>query len=320
MNPILHSCLLQNRIDKKMDSKKLNNGSVCMALNQADGVVFNFSGGLADQVRYLAYAIDFCKSGRAQGKKIYFNSGAAEQKWGGYKLDKFNISSVINFEIINSDSCAKHVIEKMSGQMSDSMPYAADIRNAMKLMIPLDKANTKMIEKIRAVNSVCVHIRRTDFIGRIKKNGSMGAVSAKYINNSISKIISSVPDAHFFIFSQDFDWVKQNINFADAKYEFVNINDSLHGEFELELMKNCQNFILSCGGFGRLAAFLSEYKNKMIISPNLRRIRDWEIFEYDPFLSENMHASFYENMRMFRKKIYAYFLIFLWKIGIKIPA
>jgi hypothetical protein len=71
--------------------------------------------------------------------------------------------------------------------------------------------------------------------------------------------------ATFFIFTNSQSLARAR--FADCDMKFVDINDDDQPHFELELMKNCQHFITSGGGFSRLASMLSTNKNKIIMNP-----------------------------------------------------
>jgi hypothetical protein len=66
-------------------------------------------------------------------------------------------------------------------------------------------------------------------------------------------------------------------------------------------MKNCRHFILSCGGFARLASDLCDNPDKIVIRPDMTCKADWDIFNCRGF-----------NHRMLRKKIYAAYLVRKW--------
>ncbi|MCL1902335.1 MAG: alpha-1,2-fucosyltransferase [Alphaproteobacteria bacterium] len=302
-----------------------------------NAIIFDFSGGLADQVRYLANAFDLYKNGKLCNYKIYLNTTGADAKWDGFKLGCFDVESAMNFEYITIPRESLKPFDESGNYISDMKDFVCDIlrprhslpktakimppmlirqkfgdfctwkwlpefRKAMKLIKPLDAANSKMLAKIKKSNAVCLHIRRMDYINRITDNYSLGAVSAEYVNRAVAEIRRYVDAPHFFIFSQDFDWVKNNVDFAGADYEFVTVNDNSRAEFELELMKNCKHFILSCGGFARLASNLCANPDKIIIAPDVTNANDWEILTTPA-----------RTFRTFRKKLFARRLVRKWR-------
>jgi hypothetical protein len=53
----------------------------------------------------------------------------------------------------------------------------------------------------------------------------------------------------------------------DLSIDFIDINKDNEPCFEMELMRNCNHFIVSGGGFSNLATVLGKHKNKIIIRP-----------------------------------------------------
>ena len=124
-----------------------------------------------------------------------------------------------------------------------------------------DIKNTFLYKKIVSENSICVTIRRGDFL-KYKVHNVCGET---YFEKGISLITSMVDNPVFFAFSDDIDWVKKNIKFDfPVYYESGNDNTST----KLFLMYSCKHFIISNSTFSWWASYLSEYKDKIIISPD----------------------------------------------------
>ena len=66
-----------------------------------------------------------------------------------------------------------------------------------------------------------------------------------------------------FVFSDDHDFVKENLNFPDVVY----VNESEDWE-ELWLMGLCNNHIISNSTFSWWGVFLNQDKNKKIVAPS----------------------------------------------------
>jgi hypothetical protein len=74
----------------------------------------------------------------------------------------------------------------------------------------LNKLNKEMLKKIGRTRSVCVHIRRGDYISNPRANSFHGVLTQNYYKNALKVLKRSVPDAHYFIFSDDVEWVRLN--------------------------------------------------------------------------------------------------------------
>ena len=148
--------------------------------------------------------------------------------------------------------------------------YFSDIRNQLlnDFMInkPLSKQNREMLEQIISTNSVSVHFRRGDYTKeRVAK--IFGTCSEQYYKNGINIINEKADETvTLFLFSDDIEWVKQNIKF-DYKTIYVNINSGKQGIFDLILMKNCKHNIIANSSFSWWGAWLNENPNKIVIAP-----------------------------------------------------
>lgn len=126
------------------------------------------------------------------------------------------------------------------------------------------KDNKFLYEKISSTNSVCVTIRRGDFLN--DKNKSMFYVcNEKYFEKALRRIQELVPDCIFFAFSDDIEWVKENLSFPGTVY-YESGEDPVWEK--LRLMSSCKHFILSNSSFSWWAQYLSEFQSKVVIAPS----------------------------------------------------
>lgn len=113
-------------------------------------------------------------------------------------------------------------------------------------------------------NSVSVHIRKTDFISTEKNKSIFSECTVNYYYSAIEYILNHISrDVTFFIFSDDFDWVKANLRF-NAKHFFV------EGNFDFEdlyLMSICNHNITANSTFSWWGAWLNSNKNKVVVTP-----------------------------------------------------
>jgi hypothetical protein len=142
------------------------------------------------------------------------------------------------------------------------------IRADFKFKHPLSEIEKKMNEIIVHTNSVCVNFRRTDFLDLKNSADTHGVIDYGYYEQAIQRIVENVKSPHFFIFSDDIEWCKENVKIT---HPITFVEHSFKGEkfsSYLQLMKNCKHFIIPNSTFAWWAAWLSESKDKMVIAPN----------------------------------------------------
>lgn len=129
---------------------------------------------------------------------------------------------------------------------------------------PLEK-NIELYNEIEKSNSVCVTIRRGDFLSpKYKKRYYV--CNQTYFSKAIKQIYNYVDNPRFFVFSDDIEWCKENMNFPpNTLYE-----DGTDPIWEkLRLMYSCKHFIVSNSSFSWWAQYLSRNdKNKVVIAPD----------------------------------------------------
>jgi len=126
------------------------------------------------------------------------------------------------------------------------------------------KKNIDFLKKINFSKSVCLNVRRTDFINNPEHN----IVNINYYKNAISKINDMIgPDLKVFVFSDDLDWCKKKLTFIPNK-EFVEHDFAGYKFYDyLYLMSSFKNFIIPNSSFAWWACWLSKQKDKLVLTP-----------------------------------------------------
>jgi hypothetical protein len=119
-----------------------------------------------------------------------------------------------------------------------------------------------LLSSIRSVESVSIHIRRGDFLAK----GFDNAVCTKsYYLNAICLISSKINDPCFVFFSDDPEWVKENIPLLNAVY--VDWNQGANSWEDLYLMSQCRHNIIANSTFSWWGAWLNSNEEKLVIVP-----------------------------------------------------
>lgn len=125
------------------------------------------------------------------------------------------------------------------------------------------KKNEDLYKSIENTQSVCLTIRRGDFLNEEFKNEHY-VCTPEYFYEGIEVIKKKVENPKFFVFSDDVEWCKKNMTFPDGT-EFEEGNDPVWEK--LRLMYSCKHFIISNSTFSWWAQYLSRNENKVVIAP-----------------------------------------------------
>lgn len=154
----------------------------------------------------------------------------------------------------------------------------------------LSLANIKLDERIKEYssqicecpNSVCVHIRRGDyFTPRYIK--TYGVCTPSYYHNAIKLIEEKLHNnIKYFIFSDDLQWVKENIQLP-SNAVFIQNYDVPQISY-IYLMSLCKHNIISNSTFSWWGAFLNSYKDKIVLAPNKWTFNSFDTLALDEWI------------------------------------
>jgi hypothetical protein len=116
-------------------------------------------------------------------------------------------------------------------------------------------------QRIIESESASLHIRRGDFI-----NSAHDTCSIEYYKKAVMEILKTNKRAHFFIFSDDIHWVKNNLNFIDNK-TLVILESDIPDHEEIYLMSQCKYNIIANSSFSWWGAWLNLNSDKKVIAP-----------------------------------------------------
>lgn len=186
------------------------------------------------------------------------------------KIEKLMLGKVVSQRFFHYDAevlnCPDNVY--MIGTWI-SEKYFKDIKeiisNEFTAKTPLEGENKKKSTEIANTNSVSLHIRRTDKVG----NSAYVNLSINYYIRAMNLISQKVEKPHFFVFSDDILWVKDNLK-TDFKVTFVDHNDDLTSYEDMRLMSLCKYNIIAESTFSWWGAWLNSNPDKIIIAPSPR--------------------------------------------------
>lgn len=126
---------------------------------------------------------------------------------------------------------------------------------------------TDFINIAKKYNSVSVHVRRGDYINNKKANAYHGTCSIEYYKKSFEVASKKISDPVFLIFSDDLDWVRENIPLPKKSVFVENDTAGFSPCVDLSIMSSCKNHIIANSSFSWWGAWLGTSINKIVIYP-----------------------------------------------------
>lgn len=115
------------------------------------------------------------------------------------------------------------------------------------------------------VNSVSLHVRRGDYLEPKHWENTGSVCQLPYYRNAIAEIKSRLKNPVFYVFSDDLEWVKENLPLDNAVYiDWNKGNDSWQ---DMMLMSHCRHHIICNSTFSWWGAWLDAHKDKTVIVP-----------------------------------------------------
>lgn len=123
--------------------------------------------------------------------------------------------------------------------------------------------NKELYNIIKNTDSVCVTVRRGDFLNSNNK-GRFYICTPEYFGEAIKKMCNIIDNPQFVVFSDDVEWCKDNMEFPEGTL-YEKGNDPVWEK--LRLMYSCKHFIISNSTFSWWAQYLSTNDKKIVIAP-----------------------------------------------------
>lgn len=160
----------------------------------------------------------------------------------------------------------KDVFVDIGGQDPRYLKEVKDVlRKEFEPKYPLLESNRELYEVINSTNSICMSIRRGDYVTNEKFEKVYNVCSQKYYEKAFQIICSKVKNPTLIVFSDDISWAKENLKF-DVETYFESGNDPIWEK--VRLMSACKHFIISNSSFSWMTQFLSDYESKIVVSPS----------------------------------------------------
>jgi len=125
--------------------------------------------------------------------------------------------------------------------------------------------NQRVLDRIAEEVSVCVHVRRTDYVTNPTTAGMYGVRGVPYYRAASKLIADRVSGLHYFVFSDDIPWARENLTFLE-RATFVDHNSPADRHEDMRLMMQCKHFIIANSSFSWWPAWLSTHPEKVVVA------------------------------------------------------
>jgi glycosyl transferase family 11 len=141
--------------------------------------------------------------------------------------------------------------------------FSDQLRQDLSFKTPPSDENKRWIKTINSCNSVSLHVRRGDYMAA---GGAYAVCDQNYYKRAINHIATNYPDPEIFVFSDDPEWAKQNMDLG-YKTRFSDHNDAAHHYEDMRLISHCTHNITANSTFSWWGSWLNPNPEKIVVAP-----------------------------------------------------
>lgn len=145
---------------------------------------------------------------------------------------------------------------------------AEEVRKMFKFPNLFTDYQKEMLDEIDGRQAVSIHIRRGDYLNHPE---IYGTTNLEYYRNAMRYMAERKENLHFYVFTNDIPWAKQNFGGNDITV-IEDSRDLITGNLDMALMAECKDNIIANSSFSWWAAWLNQNQNKTVIAPKV-----WEM-------------------------------------------
>lgn len=151
------------------------------------------------------------------------------------------------------------------GWWQDKKFFLDTINNIKFRQSIVDKTNKELLNAISSSESVSLHVRRGDYLDPQNAKQYGGICTLDYYKIAIGIIKEKYANPRFFVFSNDIEWCKANLQIDNAV--FVTNNTGENCWIDMYLMSQCKANILANSSFSYWGAMLNGNSQCSVVYP-----------------------------------------------------
>lgn len=150
-----------------------------------------------------------------------------------------------------------------------------DLREKLQFPRSDNPENHRLAQEMRECPSVSVHVRRGDYLNQENREMFGNICTDAYYEKAVRVIRDRVPEAHFYLFSDDISYVREK--YRGKEYTVVDVNHGRDSFYDMWLMSQCKHHICANSTFSFWGARLNANESKMMIRPTIHK--NSQVFE-----------------------------------------
>lgn len=174
--------------------------------------------------------------------------------------------------------------EKYFEDIKDEIKELYRFPDIEKMHLPekLYRVTRQCLDRIESCEAVGLHMYRSD--SRTDSELYEGICTEKYYEGAVQYILDKVPDAKFYIFSNEPKWVRNwvdtlvksqiqeemsrpDIEKLKENFVMVEANTEYTGYLDMLLMSKCKHNIISNSSFSWWSSWLNDNPDKIVVAP-----------------------------------------------------
>lgn len=238
--------------------------------------VFVFQGGLGNQIFEYAYYQHELKKNpclKYLFPNVKCHNGFELNRWFEVTLHEASFLQKKFFELAQRLK-SKHLINLIADKdidlQSDRYFATGYIQSKQFLAdgfiqfkdFSLSEENKRYLDLIRSTESIAVHVRRGDYLQEPYKAIYSGICTEEYYKKALDLVNEKFNNPTFFVFSNDMDWVKENLRLENAYY--IDCNTGENSPLDMFLMSKTKGLVLANSTFSYWGAKLNGNKELVV--------------------------------------------------------
>lgn len=141
------------------------------------------------------------------------------------------------------------------------------IRKDFCFRSPMSLKNSLLATKISGTNSISLHVRRGDYVTNKDASRIHALCPVAYYERAIQEMAGRIEKPHFFVFSDDVQWVKDHVHITHP-CDWIDHNTGVDSYNDMRLMSLCKHHIVANSTFSWWGAWLNPSSDKVVIAPD----------------------------------------------------
>lgn len=170
----------------------------------------------------------------------------------------------------------------LEGYFQDARYFAGcedDIRRGFILSpVSLPENTRSLAEDIRSSSSVCLNVRRGDYVTNPETTQFHGVMPLEYFQRGLAQLEERGLRGKIFIFSDDLEWCRASFSHLENATLVGHEHAGPRFSTYLWLMTLCRHFLIPNSSFAWWAAWLGAHPEKTVVRPahwfNAKEVRD----------------------------------------------